>query len=107
TGEGAGLKPFSEMRGKRDGKGPLALSQPLPVQRVRLGRRIDVATGSFRTPVHPADGRRCRPNPMPAAKEPVAFLPQNMINSRFGRGCDKRTGRRSTTRALPWAWVES
>jgi len=60
---GARLKTLSASRGKRDGKGPLALRQPLPVQRVRLGRRIDVATGSFRTPVHPADGRRCRPNP--------------------------------------------
>src|SRR4029077_103040 len=28
---------------------------------------------------------------MPAAKEPVAFLPQNTINSRFGRGCGKGT----------------
>jgi len=48
----------------------------------------------------PADGRRCRPTQMPAAKEPVAFLPQNTINSRFGRGCGKGTGRHSAPRAL-------
>ena len=89
---GARLKTLSASRGKRDGKGPLALRQPLPVQRVRLGRRIDVATGTFRTPVHPADGRRCRPTGRVSA--------QNTINGRFGRGCGKGTGRHSTARAL-------
>jgi hypothetical protein len=44
--------------------GPLTFHQPLTMQRIRLGRRIDVATqGRSAHPSTLADARRCRPTP--------------------------------------------
>jgi hypothetical protein len=98
---GARLKTLSANRGKRGRGGPLALRQPLPVQRVRLGRRIDVATGSFRTPVHPQmDVGAARPK-CPPRRNRSRFFPKIRPIAALAAGAvGKGTGRRSAPRAL-------
>jgi hypothetical protein len=75
------------------------------MQRVRLGRRIDVATRGVPHTRHPADARRRRPIQTAKNLDPVAFFCKD-DHSRFGRGRGKGTARRSTP-VLCMGWVVS
>src|SRR5262249_40989727 len=78
---------------RRPWGGRLTFRQPLTMQRVRLGRRIDVATRGVPHTRHPADARRCRPiQPNCEEPRPVAFFCKG-DPSRLGRGRGKGTAR--------------
>jgi hypothetical protein len=95
---GARLKTLSASRGKREGAvSPSSTTAGATCAPRAPHRRCNGVVPHTRPP------RRWTsvpPEPKCPPRRSRSFLPQNTINSRFGRGCGKGTRRRSTPRAL-------
>jgi len=76
----------------------LTFRQPLTMQRVRLGRRTDVATWGIPHTRHLADARRCRPTQQPPGTfdraEPITAASVCSSSRRTGKGNRGEQGRR-------------